>query len=82
MRKLAIKNGLTIEKTDGSLKSMEPINQELCKAGLYDKLIQKQITSWADLCNNAAHGHFEKYDEEQVRMMLLFVQKFCSDYLS
>ena len=44
-------------------------------------LVQKQITTWANLRNDAAHGHFAKYDQDQVKQMLLFVQKFCADYL-
>lgn len=81
LRKLAIQNGLTVEKADGSSKTIEPLNQELAKSGVYDKLIQKQVTSWADLRNKAAHGNFDKYDDGMVQQMLLFVQKFCSDYL-
>jgi len=53
----------------------------LAKAGAYGALVQKQITSWANLRNDAAHGHFAKYDVDQVRQMLLFTQKFCADYL-
>lgn len=81
LRKLAIKNRIPVTKDDRH-KTIEPLNQELAKAGVYDKLIQKQISSWGDLRNRAAHGHFDSYDIDQVRMMLLFVEKFCSDYLS
>ncbi len=80
LRKLALRNGISLDKNDGSPKTMEPLNQELYKSSIYDKLIQKQITSWADLRNKAAHGQFDKYDQTQVEMMLLFVQKFCSDF--
>ncbi len=63
-------------------KTIEPLNNELYKAEVYNKLVQKQVTSWGDLRNRAAHGKFEEYGKDQVRMMLLFVQKFCSEYLS
>lgn len=82
LRKIAINNNISIEKENGQLKTIEPINQELGKAEIYNKLIQKQITSWADLRNKAAHGNFEEYDINQVKMMLLFVEKFVSDYLT
>ena len=78
---LAISNGIEILKKNGSYFTMEPLNMELTKADVYDKLIQKQITSWGELRNKAAHGHYDEYDEKQVEMMLLFVQKFVSDHL-
>ena len=81
LRKLAISNGIEILKNNGSYFTMEPLNMELTKADVYDKLIQKQITSWGELRNKAAHGHYDEYDEKQVEMMLLFVQKFVSDHL-
>jgi hypothetical protein len=81
LRQLCNRENLPITKPDGKPLTIEPMNVELAKAKVYDKLVQKQVTSWADLRNKAAHGHFEEYDDEQVRMMLLFVQKFASDYL-
>ena len=60
---------------------MEPLNIELAKAEVYDKLTQKQITSWGELRNKAAHGHYSEYEKEQVQMMLLFVQQFCGRHL-
>ncbi len=81
LRKLAVSNGINVLKSNGDYMTLEPLNMELAKANVYDKLIQKQITSWGDLRNKAAHGHYDEYDKQQVEMMLLFVQKFCSDYL-
>jgi len=82
LRKLAIVNDIEILNTKGKFKTIEPLNQELGKEKIYGKLTQKQITSWGDLRNNASHGNYDKYDDEQVKMMLLFVQKFCSEYIS
>jgi hypothetical protein len=82
LRKLATKLGVETANPDGSPKNLERLNQDLYKADAYDKLLHKQVTSWADLRNKAAHGEFGKYDMDQVRSMLLFVQKFCSDHLS
>lgn len=81
LRKLAITNDIGILKDNGNYFTMEYLNMELPKEGVYDKLIQKQITSWGELRNKAAHGHYDEYDEKQVEMMLLFVQKFVSDHL-
>ncbi len=80
LRKLALNNSINVTNSDGKPLNMEVLNVECAKAFVYDKLIQKQITSWGDLRNNAAHGNYQKYDIDQVRMMLLFVQKFVSDY--
>lgn len=81
LRKLCESNGINTTNAKGNPLTIDPINTELVKAGIYNKLVQKQITSWADLRNNAAHGHFDRYDLKQVEMMLLFVQTFCADYL-
>ena len=81
LRKLANVNHISTLTAKGTMLTLEPLNVELAKANVYDKLIQKQITSWGDLRNKAAHGRYNEYDKTQVEMMLLFVQKFCSDYL-
>jgi hypothetical protein len=81
LRKIAEKNGISIKNEKGKSLTIEPLNTELAKNTVYDKLTQKQITSWADLRNNAAHGHYDKFDKKQVEMMLLFVQSFCSNNL-
>jgi hypothetical protein len=81
LRKLASNLGIPLQTDNGKPKTIEPLNIELAKEGLYDKLIQKQVTTWADLRNKAAHGEFDKYDIKMVRMMLIFVQDFCTKYL-
>jgi hypothetical protein len=81
IRKLAVARSIETTTTNGRPLTIEPLNAALAKAGAYGPLIQKQVTSWAHLRNDAAHGHFGKYDADQVRQMLLSVQKFCADYL-
>jgi hypothetical protein len=81
LRALATRKGSPIVSPAGKPLTIDPLNVALAKAGTYGPLVQKQITSWANLRNDAAHGHFSKYDADQVRQMLLFVQKFSSDYL-
>ncbi len=80
LRKLAEANNIEIVKNGKSL-TIDPLNIALAKAGVYDKLVQKQITSWADLRNKAAHGQFDDYDKNQVELMLLFTIDFCVRYL-
>jgi hypothetical protein len=81
LRKLAIKHSIPLTSTSGKSLTIDPINTELARVQAYSKLIQKQITTWAHLRNNAAHGQYSEYKKEQVEMMLIFVQSFCSDYL-
>ena len=81
LRKLADSAGISTVKDSGKPLTIDPLNVALAKAGVYNPLVQKQVTTWANLRNDAAHGNFTKYDDGQVRQMLVFVQKFCSDYL-
>lgn len=81
LRKLADGSGISTTAVSGKKLTIDPLNIALAKKGVYNPLVQKQITTWATLRNDAAHGHFAKYDVEQVKHMLLFVQKFCADYL-
>lgn len=80
LRKLASSRGVPIVKADGKPLTLEPLNLACAKSGAYNALVQKQMTSWGELRNRAAHGEYDAYDAEQVRMMLLFVEKFCCDY--
>ncbi len=81
LRKLADKNRISTVNANGRPLTIDPLNVNLARANVYGPLVQKQVTTWADLRNSAAHGHYIKYDEGQVKQMLLFVQKFCSDHL-
>ena len=81
LRKIAEANGVSTINVRGKHLTIDPLNVALAKKSVYDALIQKQITSWANLRNDAAHGHHDRYDADQTKHMLLFVQKFCSDFL-
>lgn len=81
LRKLAGGHGVSTTAANGKYLTIDPLNVALAKKGIYGSLVQKQVTTWANLRNDAAHGHFTKYDTAQVKQMLLFVQKFCADYL-
>jgi hypothetical protein len=81
LRKIATRAGVGITAANGRTLTIDPLNVALAKAGSYGPLVQRQITTWANLRNDAAHGNYSKYDAEQTRQMLLFVQKFCGDIL-
>jgi hypothetical protein len=60
---------------------MEPLNMKLAKDGAYPAMTQKMITTWGDLRNNAAHGHFDRYSEVDVRQMHQWVGGFVEQQL-
>jgi hypothetical protein len=74
LRKLCDRAGIPTG-SNGGFKKADTLNSELAK-GVYGKLDQKSVTSWLDLRNDAAHGHYDKYETEQVRILLLGVRDF------
>jgi hypothetical protein len=62
-------------------EDISSLNSKLAAKGVYNRLRQKQIQVWNDIRNNADHGNFKEYDEENVRDMLQGVRIFLSEYL-
>ena len=64
--------------------TMEPLNVALARHAppVYNKLVQKQITAWADLRNNAAHSRYSEYTKKQVADMLGWVRDFSARHLA
>jgi hypothetical protein len=78
LRKLSLKNGITIIQSSGSQKKADTLNGDLANANIYSKLDLKNVTAWLDLRNRAAHGHYNDYTKDQVLLMLQGVQNFIS----
>lgn len=81
LRQLCQKNNVDIvvvKGTDIIPKKADAMNVDLCKATVYNMLDQKQITSWLDLRNKAAHGKYSEYTKEQVDLMYQGVLNFIS----
>jgi hypothetical protein len=80
LRKLCEKNEVNtqVANANGDLrpKRADTMNADLAKAGVYSSADQKGITSWLDLRNNAAHGHYNKYTAEQIELLLQSVRSF------
>lgn len=74
LRKLCAKHCLTVSPKP----KLDTMNADLAKAGAYAKGDQKQVTAWADLRNDAAHGKYENYRKEMVELMLAGVRGFIS----
>lgn len=79
LRKLCIKNSLTITTPDGKPRKASQMNDDLAKVA-YDKLQQKGVNYWLDLRNKAAHGKYSEYDEKEVRQMLVGVRDFIDKF--
>jgi hypothetical protein len=63
---------------NGKPKKADQLNSELAAKKVYEKLDQKSVTAWLDLRNDAAHGRYDKYGAEQVRLLLLGVRDFIN----
>ena len=82
LRKISEARGKSTVNSNGKPLAMDAMNVQLSKDGAYNALVKKQVTSWSNLRNDAAHGRYEEYDAGQVKQMMLFVQKFCADFMS
>ena len=78
LRKLCARNSIALS----AKATIEPMNVELAKAGIYNKLVQKKITALADLRNKAAHGEWSEFTEKDVEDMIRDVRRFMEDYFS
>ena len=74
VKEMCNRNGIQIAK-------LEAMNIELCKKGIYNLGMQKQVTTWAHWRNKAAHGEWAEYNNADVKSMIEGVQRFVSDYL-
>jgi hypothetical protein len=54
----------------------------LAKDGVYTKLVQKQITAWANIRNSAAHGNPDEFTEQDVINMITDVRQFLANHLT
>jgi hypothetical protein len=59
---------------------LDQMNAELAKNGMYNKLIQKKITSLAEVRNRAAHGQWDQFGKADVEDMMRGVRDFMERY--
>ena len=80
LRKLCEKYGIEIEIENDSVKVVykkaERMNADLAKAEVYSLANQKQITAWLDIRNNSAHGKYDEYITQEVKLMIQGIQNF------
>ena len=79
LRQLCQKHGISTEITKQGRpqpKKADALNAELVKKKVYNQLDQKQVTTWLDFRNKAAHGKYQEYKKEQVSLMLQSLSDF------
>jgi hypothetical protein len=79
LRKMCGIHGIAVSRPDGQPKKADLLNAELAKAGAYQSTTEsKDVTAWVGRRNDAAHGHHDRYSEDQVRLMIEGVRNFIS----
>lgn len=58
------------------------MNDDLTKAGIYNKFQQKSITALADIRNSAAHGKDSEFTHENVENMIRDIESFLLTYMN
>ena len=75
VRQLCTDNGIGHGKLD-------KMNADLAKAGVYNSLTQKQVTSHAAVGNAAAHGKTSEYTSTDVQHMIQGIRSFLAIHLT
>ena len=81
LRQLCRREGVDTEEVKDEKpvpKKADRLNADLAKAEVYSKLDQKQITAWLGLRNSAAHGRYDEYNSEQVRLLISGATEFMA----
>jgi len=78
LRNLCEKNGLPVPDAGAKPLKADRLNANLKTADVYSTLDQKQVTAWLDLRNNAAHGNYDRYTQEQADLMISGIQNFIA----
>jgi len=77
LRRIASKAGIPIKNRE----DLNSLNQKCADKEIYNRLIQKKIQVWIDIRNNADHGNFAEYSEQDVKEMHNGISQFLSDFL-
>jgi len=77
LKQLCQKHGVSTEN-NGRAKKASVFNADLAKVPAYSKTDAKSITAWLGLRNDAAHGDYSKYNEQQVRLLTSSVRDFVT----
>jgi hypothetical protein len=80
LRELCIANDVSLEILNNKekliAKKADVMNADLAKLNVYSGLYQKQIIAWLGIRNSAAHGKYDEYSVEEVKLMLQGIRQF------
>ena len=74
LKELCTRNSIPHAKVD-------KMNADLCKAGIYNMAMQKQVTAWAERRNKAAHGDSSASSNADVEEMIRGVERLIAEHL-
>jgi hypothetical protein len=77
LRRIARKHHIVVKDDD----NISSLNQKLYQKQVFNKLSFDQIRVWSGIRNSAAHGKFDEYPIEDVRLMLEGVRILLDKYL-
>ena len=75
IRQLCSKHGVTTV-SGTKAKKADTLNAELVKAQTYTKSDQKSVTAWLGIRNSAAHGNYNEYTRDQVKLLIDSIRDF------
>jgi len=73
---------IPIVSAKGESKTLNPLIDDLKKAGVFNELKAKQLRAWADIRNKAAHGEFDQFKKTDVEQMISGITNFLADFLA
>ena len=79
LRKLCQKSGLSTQNqviSGSKPKKADVLNSDLARQNIYTKSEQKQVTAWLGIRNDAAHGNYGKYSDEEVKLLIMGLRDF------
>jgi len=76
-----IRPPIATKSVKGESKTLNPLIDDLKKAGVFDEAVAKQLRAWAAIRNHAAHGEFEQFDRHQAAAMILGINSFLAEYM-
>jgi hypothetical protein len=80
LRKLAERNSIPITTDDGKYVNADLLNGELRKNGIIDKTLNKSITSWLGLRNDAAHPDSKEINDRLIEPMIAGIRVFIQQH--
>ena len=78
LRELSKTNGLAVSNAAGKPNKANLLNDNLVKAHVYDAMNNKLVLSWLGIRNEAAHGNYANYTQEQGENMAHGVAQFIT----